>query len=618
MKTIKYVYLLILSACMCWSCEDYLDISPEAGLNEEEVFGTYTNFKSFFDVVYSGKDRLNITSSYPLNWMGWDQKTGLNATTDVADNGRVFWGQPVKRGQMGSLVETICYDKVRRPILDAMFKSIRVTNVALSNIDRVKDAPSEKDLDDLRGQAHFVRAYCHFILACYWGPMPYITWPIGGDDAWDIPRLSKAETFQAIANDLDSAYVCFEKAGVVRRDPGPGNPGFLEDPQQGVPGGMAAKALKARVLLYKASPLNNSEGTKEYEVAAQAAWEALQMAEKHNYSLMPFAQYSENNYGVKYCNEQIWAWNAGTRKYNVGDLSSILSGIFQNDKSYASGENPTQNMVDMYETKWGDPLYTEEQRTAAATSGHYNEQDPYSNRDPRFYNNIIYNQAPIQWDQVKAGETKHRANIYYTVSSDNKFVYSTHLDQSYRGVTRTGYYVRKYTDDLSHRNQQELQMTDPLIRLAELYLNYAEAVNEAYGPMGSVPGSSLTALQAINKIRSRAEMPDVKSEYTQSTETFRARIKNERSIELDQEGFHRFHDIRRWKDAPIVMNTPLIGMDIEKVDVSTEYPTGFKYTRIPLAADRQVAWKDDMYYFPFSTNDYFKLKVFDTSLNPIW
>lgn len=618
MKRYLSIISITLASLLLSSCTDYLDVSPEAGLTEEEVFEKYTNFKSFFDVVYGGRDKRNIQTAYPLYWAMWDQKTGLNATTDIADNGRVFWGQPVKRGQMGSQIEMCCYDKNRRPVLDAMFKSIRIANLAIQNIGRVTDAPSPTDLDDLKGQAYFVRAYAHFILACYWGPMPHLTVPIGAYDDWDFPRLSKHETFRAIASDLDSAYMAFEKAELIRRDPGPGNPGHLEDPQQSRPAGMAAKALKARVLLYAASPLNNLNGKKDYEDAAIAAWDALKLAQQYQYSLLPMEQYSNNYHSAKYTNEQIWAWHAGSKKYNNGDLNGILGGIFSNNKNYASGENPTQNMIDMYETRWGEPLNTEEYRSVATAAGHYNEQDPYKDRDPRFYNNIIYNQAPIQWDLVKEGEERHRANIYYQINDNGKTIYATHLDQSYKGVSHTGYYARKYVDDLSHRNQSDVSMTDPLIRLAELYLNYAEAANEAYGPAGMAPGTTLTAVQAINIIRNRADMPDVPSRFTSNTEIFRERIKNERTVEFDEEGFHRFHDIRRWKDAPKVMSAPLIGMDIEKVPVSNEYPTGFKYTRVELPSDRQVRWKDEMYYFPFSSDDYFKLKIFDTSLNPIW
>ncbi len=186
---------------------------------------------------------------------------------------------------------------------------------------------------------------------------------------------------------------------------------------------------------------------------------------------------------------------------------------------------------------------------------------------------------------------------------DGAAKYGQLLDQTYAGITRTGYYLRKTWGEQSVNNKTTPQYTDPIIRLGELYLNYAEAANEAYGPNGMAPGASMTALQALNKIRARAEMPNVLNAYVGSKDLLRQRIKNERTIELCFEGSHYFHDIRRWKDAPEVMTGTLFGVDVEKVPVSKTYPTGFKYTRQALPATRQTKWKDAMYYLPFNTDD---------------
>jgi hypothetical protein len=160
-------------------------------------------------------------------------------------------------------------------------------------------------------------------------------------------------------------------------------------------------------------------------------------------------------------------------------------------------------------------------------------------------------------------------------------------------------------------------MTDPLIRLGEVYLNYAEAANEAYGPTGSAPGG-ITAIDAVNVIRTRATLPPLTSQYTGSKEALRAKIKLERTVELCFEGYHHYFDIRRWKDAPIVMTETLEAINAEKVTVNSTYPTGYKYTRSLLPADRQARWKDAMYYLPLDADDYYKMKNFDTSLNPKW
>ena len=160
------------------------------------------------------------------------------------------------------------------------------------------------------------------------------------------------------------------------------------------------------------------------------------------------------------------------------------------------------------------------------------------------------------------------------------------------------------------------QHTDPLIRMAELYLNYAEAANEAYGPDGRAGGLPMTALDAVNKVRNRAGMPDVLDKFTGSAPLLRERIRNERCVELAFEGHHYYHDIRRWMIAPQKMTATLTGMYIEKTDVSEQYPKGRIYTRRAIPQNRQSSWKDAMYYIPFPTEEANKMKNFVN--NEIW
>ena len=312
-----------------------------------------------------------------------------------------------------------------------------------------------------------------------------------------------------------------------------------------------------------------------------------------------------NNVGANYTNEHLWARTKGNNNYTTQDFRCLLNGVFEGWTTSFSGVNPTQNWVDKYETRWGEPLNTQADRDAATAAGHYNEQDPYANRDPRFASDIISNQSPCK------GWTSNKAQIYYTFSS-GVTTYSELLDQAYQGITHTGYYERKRWGDASIRNKVKKIYTDPVFRLAELYLNYAEAANEAYGPNTPAPGANLSAVDAINIIRARVNQVPVLAAYTVSTDAFRPRVKNERNIELSWEG-HYYHDIRRWKDAPAAYSSTLVGMDIEKLPAgynATTYPIGFKHTRVALPADRQIAWKDDMYYLPFSTEDNFKMKKF--------
>lgn len=615
-KYIIALTFLLFSPVLMTSClNEYLDKSPESGLTNEDVFQKLDNFKKFFLAVYEGRQLdgttwrdYNIKCGMPFYFDFWDQKYTWEGMTDCADMGRYMEGQTFKSGQVSAFVNKFTYDRARRPILGSLFTAIRVCNMTLENIHMLEADPVI--IDDYTAQAHFVRAFCHFELFRIWGPMPYITKVLGPDDEWDIPRLSKHETMVRVAADLDSAATFFAKANLMRRDnPIPGAPGHLTHADQARPTGVAAKAFKSRALLYAASPLNNELGTKDWENAAIAAWEAINLAKQYGYELLPGSKYKDNYVGTTYTNEQLWGYNWGSWAYNNGNQQGITNGVFGNSKSSWSGECPTQNFVDKFETKWGEPLNTQAERDAATAAGHYKEQDPYANRDPRFYVDIIYNQAT-----GITGWTGAKAQIYYEMVG-GVAKYGELIDPSYLGTTKTGYYSRKRWPENSVKNQVSKNVTDPIIRLAELYLNYAEAANEAYGPNGMAPGASMTAVQAVNLIRARVGQPDVLPKYTASKDEFRLRVKNERNIELCFEG-HYYFDIRRWKDAPVCYAGPLMGVTIEKVPVSATYPTGFKYDRYPLSSDRQSNWKDAMYYLPFNTEDMYKMKNFVP--NEVW
>ena len=611
MKHIHYI-LLALSCALCLSCESFLDKSPEAGMTTETVFSKYENFRSFFDAVYGGTSQDDPTA--PSTWYEFNIKTAYNlyltqsafrstweALTETADMGRIN-RQPIKYGQIESNLQWFTTHRVA-PILNSMFKDIRICNVAMSNIGMLSDASAET-INDLKGQIFFVRAFCHFSLTKIWGGMPYLDYIVGEDGHWDLPRLTNNETYNRVAADLDSAAFYFNLAGKTRRDPGPGQVGHLNDPDQGLPNGAAAIALKSRVLLYAASPLSNVNGKADWEKAAIASWEAIKLALEKEYELLPAADYKKNFVGAKYTNEQIWAWNykGSAVSYSDGIQTQLLNNAMRNNSTSPTPECPTQNMVDHFETAWGDPLETKADREAAIKIGHYNPQDPYANRDPRFYLDILYNTAPVPGFGT--------AKIYWE-NSGGKITYGEMLNPSHTGITQTGYYQAKYWNGQSVKNKINSYFTDPLIRLGELYLNYAEAANEAYGPNGKAPGADLTALEALNLIRARIGMVPVQDKFTGSTELLRERIKNERTVELYGEG-HHFFDIRRWKDAPRVMNEPSRKMDIEKVAVSEEYPTGYKYDDTQeLPPTRQVRWTSDaMYYFPFPISEENKMNVF--------
>ena len=589
------------------SClNEYLDKAPDAGLNEKEVFSKYANFKSYFNAVYGGSN-FNIKAHYPLWFAGNNQKFTMEGLTDLCDMTRIQRCQPGKRGDGSTVTWAVGYnsdDASKTAKVPYSWKSIRVANMAIRNIDMLQDATKEEKAD-LLGQAYFVRAYCHFELFRLYGSLPYIDKVLGSEDEWDLPRLSDYEMMQRVAADFQTAADCFYEARVMRRDPVSGA-GHLSASDQDKPNGVTALAMKGRALLYAASPLSNpTNDITRWEDAAKANGEALDAAiNTYGYALLPKDKYTDNFYGTKYTNEQLWAYTSGsTTNYNNDRVQVFVPYCFSNN-AFSSGHCPTQNFVDKFETAGGYPLNTPEERAIAAAAGQYNEQNPFVNRDPRLDFVVIYNQKTLQ------GYGK--ASLY--VNEDGSLPSGSLLQKksgSEDGVSETFYYEQKRTGKLSNKGVQNLLLTDPIIRLAEVYLNFAEAANEAYGPGATVPEAKMSALAALNEVRNRVGMPPIVETDYPDKDALRPRIKNERTVELCFEGYHYYCDIRRWKDAPTLGRTRLMGMRVTKLAAgsSAQYPTGFRYERFELPANRQIAWKNDgMYYVQFQTSDLLKMK----------
>ena len=611
-KILRHIIVLAVTLSimpLASSCLNaYLDKAPDSGLSEEEVFSKYQNYKSFFYAVYTGSNS-KLRAFHPLTFAFNNKKFTFEGLTDMCDMARLTDSQSIKMGNGNNAIWIVGYNtgvsnKEAAKVTYA-WRILRICNIAIDKIDKLQDA-TEQQKEDLLGQAYFVRAYVNFEIFRLYGAIPYVDKVLGPNDEWDLPAIGENEFLHKVADDFQTASVHFEKAGLMRRDPASGA-GHLAAPDQDKPNGVAALAMKGRALLYAASPLNNPDGNKAiWEEAAVANMEAIKAAEKYGYSLLPLSEYSKNYYGNNYSNEQLWGFSAGTMQYKNSFLQAFVGYVFSKD-AYSSAQCPTQNFVDRFETKDGYALNTEADRSVAEKAGMYNEQNPFVNRDPRLDICLVYNQKDIS----SGGYGK--ASLYV---NENGSLPSGSLLQkksgSSDGVTETYYYEYKRVGG-PYQATQNVTLTDPIIRLGELYLNYAEAAFEAYGSYdGKVPGSSITSQDALDIIRNRAGMPGIREEYLASPEVYRMRIKNERAVELCFEGYHYYCDIRRWKDAPEIGRSKLYGLRATKLNAgydSSKYPTGFRYDRFELPANRQIAWKNDgMYYIQFDNKDLIKMK----------
>lgn len=399
------------------------------------------------------------------------------------------------------------------------YRSIRECNYGLANVDKVPMSESGKKR--LKAELRFIRAYRYHDLIRNFGGIPVI-----GDKVYALEDRDYTELYQRKSIEESIAYAVAELDAAAT-----GLAGAAVTPGRGSEN--AALALKARLLLYAASPLYNNDqnDAAKWQKAADAAKVVM---DKNAFSLY-------NDYRKLFITNNT-SEDIFIRLYSPTNEHTNLE-LVNGPNGYGgwAGNTPLQNLVDDYEmmdgTKITDPK-----------SG-YNPKDPYKNRDPRLTMTVLYNGAAYR---------ERKVETFVPGGQDSKD------GNENWNTTKTGYYVYKFINDQSPIRNANQTATQPwkYIRYGEVLLNYAEARNEAAGP-------DATVYSALNQIRKRAGMPDLPAGLTQAT--MRERIRNERRVELAFEE-HRFFDVRRWKIANMTENVPAYGMRPEKkTDGSIEY-----------------------------------------------
>ena len=394
----------------------------------------------------------------------------------------------------------------------------------------------ERDLQSLawfKAEAHIARAYYYAELAKMYGGVPIVESHI--DDGTMVSRSSYEEVVDYIVNEIDT----YKDSLAVNWDK------FTDREGRFTLG--VALAIKARTLLYAASPLHNPENDlTKWEAAASAANELIQH-DSLNYSLDP-------NYGSYFVGQS--PLTSPETIYAVRRAQS--NSMEKNNYPIAtqggkSGATPTHNLVAAYE-------YT----------GTPDPSNPYANRDPRLAASIVTNGSTWNGrviDQAPGG-TDDMANA---------------------NASKTGYYLKKFlTDNLNLTQGQVAQHNWVAYRYGEILLNYAEAMNEAYGPDAVPAGFTMSARQALQMVRDRAsnKLPKV---IAADQASFREAVKHERRVELAFED-HRYWDLLRWKDAMEVLNKPVLGVAV------TRNGEGWSY-EVQEVATRTFYEKN--YYLPF-------------------
>jgi starch-binding outer membrane protein, SusD/RagB family len=544
---------IILTAFGLASCKKYLDRPLAANISEQDVFVNFRSFQGFTEELYGCMPDMTKPT-----WNGeWNMGDDILSTTNAQyrlsaefDNGNYRAWQTGGGGWDNSWLDdqtTVSTtntgnDPFRKGLWPLSWYGIRKVNVGLANLDKLVNATQEEK-NVIKGQLLFFRGFFHFQLASFWGGLPYIDTVLSSSGKLELPRLSYRETSLKAAKDLEDAAALlpanWDNVAVGQLTLGLNKQRITS---------ATALAVKGKVLLYAASPMENQEatGANSYDQelckqAADAFARVLKMSSEPGgsnesiYKLLTWDKWSENVYTISNNGRHPGYPEVllGPPSFSPGNSRWSLVNMFIPPPlgGEAGISSPAANYVNYFGMANGLPL-------DAAGSG-YDITDPWTNRDPRFYKSIVY-------DGVRmirgTGNAAYRfANLY---NGGN-----LRLDNT---ASRSGYLLRKFTTDGCNNVDNEwnnINIVVAYLRLADVYLMYAESVLHGYGtPQSSVPGYSLTAVDAVNRVRTRAGVPNVDARYLVSKDAFMGELMRERAVELAFEGL-RWHDLRRWNIA---------------------------------------------------------------------
>ncbi|MFC2711489.1 RagB/SusD family nutrient uptake outer membrane protein [Hoylesella oralis] len=524
---ITRMLLAVMVVAMTYGCSDELNITPDGRLTLDIIFSDSDYTEQYANSMYEYIRKYGN---------GYHYYTWLSAFTDDATDSQApadtwlmlhQWNQgnfsaanpPFMAGST-----TLRYSE--RDFWGTAFGGVRKTNVFLTRVNNM-NMPNEVKRDRYMAEAHVLRAHYYFELIKNFGGVPLFAEDITRRDNFaDIERASFDDCVQFIVKDCDEAIASRELPFRT-----------MEDGQRGRMTKAVAYFIKASALLFAASPhWNPSNDAVKWQAAATAAKEALDQLVSHGYQLFPnyerfFITRPDKNQDPldkETILEAIDTWGYGSQTYRrFGVICYLMNMIPVDFASEKCGLCPSQELVDSYEMKDGTvPIlgYNDDAHTKPIinpASG-YDDQKPYVDRDPRFYASVWYNGAYFG--------KKDGRDIYI-----ESFVGGKHGISGIKQRTPTGYYTRKYVDP-SMRSAGSSKTLWRIYRLAELYLDLAEAENEANGP-------TQIAYDAVNATRRRAGMPDMPTGLTK--DEFRERVRRERRVEMAFEE-NRFYDLRRW------------------------------------------------------------------------
>ncbi|MBT1695535.1 RagB/SusD family nutrient uptake outer membrane protein [Fulvivirgaceae bacterium PWU4] len=628
--------LLLATAAVICSCQDFLDKEADAIVAEGEAFKNFNNFQGYIEEIYNcipDKEKHYWTTSW--NW-GDDEVFNLEGNwhmTNQVDLGNFWAWQAGRLSQPGAWLDKpstnpTSTNKFDHALWPHAWYSIRKVNIGLANLEKLVSATQEeKNL--IAGQLYFYRAWWHFEMMEYFGGLPYIDQVLPADQSPMLPRLSYQECADKAGEDLAKAAallpIDWDKTSVGSNTAGKNQLRINK---------IMALGYLGKNYLWAASPLMKNGAsvgggnTYNYDdayskKAAEAFGELLTLVEsgQTQYSLAQFNYKNIYNHekadgatsrfsDIFYTTGQNWLMPGSTEAIFRGSSTDFNGSNWNTTKTFGPKvqgivehdniiHQPTANYVKFYGMANGLPLDD-------PASG-FDPAYPFKDRDPRFYHDIVF-------DGFKYVNAAMPADVEYLRYA------GLHTNGTMRGATngsRTGYFIQKLVPhtankyDGAYNWSGNLHVYLPYMRLADIYLMYAEACAAFGGAGGKSTNFTKTAEDAINTIRDRVGAGHVHASYTGSRTKFIDEVRRERAVELSFEGF-RFNDLQRWlllTEPPYNVKTAQEFDRLENVD--------FFKTHDPREARVANFREVTILTRQFGTRHYwFPLKVSDVSMYP--
>lgn len=631
------------------SCESYLDKTEASDIDPNDAFKNFFNFQGFVEELYHCiPDFANQQYNNSFNW-GEEEHYSVNGVNQGIlvsgfDRGN-FWAWQVENNINGSTGVDGTWLDVRnwttgfnngdegntrwaKGLWPLCWYGINKTNLGLANLEKLAATTEEKNL--IEGQLLFFRGWFHFQMIQYFGGLPYIDKvpDVGGEII--LPR--------------ESYHECADKAAVDFRRAADLLPLHWDDYKEWLQSGVGnnlrinkimALAYLGKNYLWAGSPLMNKESTGEenYNIeyckkSAEAFGELLALVEggQTKYELLTFSNYTAfaNNYS------SLWRTNNGLMP---GAKEAIFSGPYYGGTGWSMHHQylaayrlfsrswsfyPTANYANYFGMVNGLPIneFVEGQghlATVADEISGYNPSFPWKDRDPRFYvTYAIDTEKMISGGISMSGTEEWRyASLYTYDVADKDF----HYRDPAAGST-TGYLLKKF-NPLGFNDHDKLWTNHvihiPWVRLADVYLMYAEAVAKGYEHFSktALNYTGLTALDAVNKVRNRVILPDgtplpgIQDKYLTSVEGFMSELRRERAVELAFEG-HRFNDLRRWLlliKPPYTYKTSLEFTRKSKTRFNKNDPTKNEILNLREEIIFERKFEQKHYWLPLKRND---------------